>query len=162
MLQLFVDSIKPLVFIEAKIHGTILTMRINVLKSSMRRNHWITDQWWKSLTNARQLIDNVNECQGTWVHLNRDEWMCWSRVTYKIWQSRDIVVFPLFSTRRLAIDVCKFQGTPNNLWSWSQIRCWGRWDNIYWKVGLKESHINQLENRTKNYLKNHNKILKPS
>ena len=77
---------KCIVFTCYKTNGTILIMRMDVSMSSMKRNHWITDHWWMSLTSARQLIIDVNECKGTWVHLVKCEWMWWVRATYMIWR----------------------------------------------------------------------------
>ena len=37
-----------------------------MLVSNIDRNHWITNQWWELLTNARYSTLNVNGNQGTW------------------------------------------------------------------------------------------------
>ena len=128
---------KCIVFTFYKPNGGILIMWMDVSMSSMKRNHWITSNGWMPLTNARQLTIDVNECQGTRVHLAKWEWMCWCRATCKIWQSRDIDVFPWLSARELAIKACKPPCTQNELYSLSQIMCWGRWGKTCWKVGHK-------------------------
>ena len=62
----------PRVFVSAK-QGMILTMWIKVLMSNMERNHMITGQCGKLLTNARETTNNENGPQDTSVYPNECE-----------------------------------------------------------------------------------------
>lgn len=75
------------------------------------RHHLITGQWCKLLTVARETTDDVNGSQGIIVQFIWCEWISWHWTPHKIFWSKAIDVNLLSRARKIAIDVCKHQGT---------------------------------------------------
>ena len=61
LLQTCIDIIKTYNLQPLQTGGTVLNMRINVLMSSMKIIHWITDHQCMSFTNVKQLTFDDSE-----------------------------------------------------------------------------------------------------
>ena len=92
---------QPKVFTD--LDGTILHNGNKWAEVDHVRNRWITDQWCIPLTNARQLTNNENECQGAPVQSNKWKWMIWSQTLERIYQSGGNDVSPLSIAKSLPL-----------------------------------------------------------